>query len=55
MARVTFEMLDDLGILQKLLAITADNALNNNTLVEHLHHQLLKQFDNKVDLEFGNV
>jgi hypothetical protein len=38
-----------------LLAITADNALNNNTLVEHLYNQLLQQFDDKVDLKFGNA
>jgi hypothetical protein len=54
-AGVTFGSLDQLGVLQKLLAITVDNALNNDTLVKHLHHQLLKQFDDEVDLELGNV
>lgn len=33
MAGVTFESLDRLRVLQKLLAITADNASNNDTLV----------------------
>jgi hypothetical protein len=55
MAGITFKTLNRLDVLQKLLAITADNALNNNTLVEHLHHQLLKQFDNEVDLEYSNA
>jgi hypothetical protein len=41
--------------LQKLLAITADNASNNDTLVKHLYHQLLILFDNEADLEIGNV
>jgi hypothetical protein len=55
MAGITFGSIDQLGVLQKLLAITADNALNNDTLVEHLHHQLLTQFNDEVDLEIGNV
>jgi hypothetical protein len=54
MAGITFKTLNKFGILRKLFAITADNAPNNGTLVEHLHRQLLKQFDNKVDLDFGN-
>jgi len=37
-AGITFKTLDELGVLQKLLAITAENALNSDTLVEHLHH-----------------
>lgn len=41
MAGITFGSLDWLRVLQKLLAIIADNALNNDTLIEHLHHQLL--------------
>jgi hypothetical protein len=36
-AGITFAALDRLRVLQKLLAITADNALNNNTLVKHLY------------------
>jgi hypothetical protein len=55
MAGITFGTLDRLDVLQKLLAITADNASNNDTLVEHLHHQLLEQFDDEVDLEYGNT
>jgi hypothetical protein len=55
MAGITFETLDRLDFLQKLLAITADNASNNDTLVEHLHHRLLEQFDDEVDLEYGNA
>jgi hypothetical protein len=55
MAEITFGSLDQLGVLQKLLAVTADNALNNDTLVKHLHCQLLKLFDDKVDLEISNV
>jgi hypothetical protein len=55
MARITFGTLDRLDVLQKLLAITADNASNNDTLVEHLHHQLLQQFDDEVDLEYSNA
>jgi len=50
-----FGSLDRLRVLQKLHAITADNASNNDTLVKHLHCQLLKQFDDKVDPDFGNV
>ena len=55
MAAVTFSLLEDLVIELKLLAITSDNAPNNDTLVEHLHQKLLKQFDNKVDPNFGNT
>ena len=55
MAGITFRSLNQLGVLKKLLAITADNASNNNTLVEHLHRQLLTLFDNEVDFEFGNI
>jgi hypothetical protein len=55
MAGITFGTLDRLDVLQKLLAITADNTLNNNTLVEHLHYQLLEQFDDEVDLEYSNA
>ena len=54
-AGITLGTLDRLDVLQKLLAITADNASNNDTLVEHLHHQLLQQFDDEVDLEYGNA
>jgi len=54
-AGITFGSLNHLGVLEKLLAITADNALNNNTLVKHLHRQLLTLFDNEVDFEFGNI
>jgi len=54
MAGITFRSLNQLGVLEKLLAITADNA-SNNTLVEHLHRQLLTLFDDEVDLEFGNI
>ena len=42
-------------MLRKLLAITADNAPNNDTLVEHLHCQLLRQFDDEVDPDFSNL
>ena len=55
MAGITFGSLDQLGVLQKLLAITADNASNNDTLVEHLHRRLLTLFDDEVDLDIGNV
>jgi hypothetical protein len=55
MAGITLGTLNRLDILQKLLAITADNASNNDTLVEHLHHQLLQQFDDEVDLEYSNA
>ena len=48
-------MLKELEALYKLLALTADNATNNDTLVEHLHCQLLTLFDNEVDLEMGNT
>jgi hypothetical protein len=54
-ARITFKSLEQLRVLQKLLALTADNASNNDTLVEHLHCQLLTQFDDKVDLELSNI
>jgi len=55
MARITFQMLKELGVLHKFLALTADNATNNNTLVEHLHCQLLTLFNDEVDLELGNT
>ena len=55
MAAVTFSMLEDLVIEPKLLAITCDNAPNNDTLVEHLHQKLLKQFDDEVDPDFSNT
>lgn len=54
-AGITFGALNRLGVLQKLLAITVDNALNNDMLVKHLYDQLLEQFNDKVDLEFGNA
>jgi hypothetical protein len=55
MAGITFESLEGLRISRKLLALTADNALNNNTLVEHLHRRLLTQFDDEVDPELSNI
>jgi hypothetical protein len=54
-ARITFKSLERLWVLRKLLTLTADNALNNNTLVEHLHRWLLTQFNDKVDLELSNI
>src|SRR5271170_4359957 len=53
MAAVTYQALKDLNVLCKLLAITADNASNNDTLVEHLHCQLLQQFDER-DPDFND-
>jgi hypothetical protein len=55
MAGIIFGSLDQLRVLEKLLAIIADNALNNDTFVKHLHCQLLTLFNNEVDLEFGNI
>jgi hypothetical protein len=54
-ARITFKSLEQLRVLQKLLALTTDNASNNDTLVEHLHRQLLTQFDDKVDPKLSNI
>jgi hypothetical protein len=54
-AAVTWEMLRDLTIKHKLLAITGDNASNNDTLVEHLHRMLLEEFDDTIDQDLGNL
>ena len=54
-AGITFESLEGLRVSRKLLALTADNALNNDTLVKHLHCRLLTQFNDEVDLELGNI
>jgi hypothetical protein len=53
-AYVVFCMLKDLQVGHKLLAIYADNALNNNTIVDHLHQQLITdtESNDKVD-DFG--
>ena len=45
-------VLQDLKLERKLLAITSDSASNNRTLVKHLHHQLLKTYNDKVDTIF---
>jgi len=52
-AAITFRMLEDFNVLCRLLAIIADNAPNNNTLVEHLYGQHLKQFEDDMDPDFA--
>jgi hypothetical protein len=37
-AGITFKSLDQLRVLQKLLTIIIDNALNNEILVKHLYY-----------------
>ena len=49
LASIVSELLRELGLRQKLLAITADNASNNGTLVDHLHKELLCEFDDYLD------
>jgi hypothetical protein len=49
-------MLERLRCLNKLLAITRDNAENNNTLVEHLYKKLLTLYSNPSTLcDLDNV
>ena len=55
MAEVVYEVLQDLNLKHKLLAVTGDSASNNGTLVEHLHEQLLDEFDNELDKDIGNL
>ena len=55
MAEVVYEMLQDLNLKHKLLAVTSDSAGNNGTLVEHLHTRLLDEFDDKHDDELDNL
>jgi hypothetical protein len=52
---VVYEMLQDLNLKHKLLAVTSNSASNNSTLVEHLHKRLLDEFDNEHDNELGNL
>lgn len=48
-------MLEDLKVKHKLLAVTSDSASNNGTLVNHLYTQLLNEFNDKLDEDFGNL
>lgn len=50
MATVICTMLQELKLESKLIAIIADNADNNKTLVDHLHIQLLKSYDDEPDV-----
>lgn len=49
LADVVLKMLDELDIAPKLLIITGDNAVNNGTLCDSLHDQLLKRYNNDDD------
>jgi len=51
LAEVLVAMLEELGIAQKLLTLTGDNAGNNGTLCDSLHEALLKKYDDE-DHEF---
>jgi hypothetical protein len=53
LARVVYDLLKELSLKHKLLAICADSASNNDTLVTHLHQELLQSFDDRVDQVFG--
>jgi hypothetical protein len=55
-AEVIFRMLERLRCLDKLLAITGDNAENNDTLVEHLYEKLLTLYSDPSTLcDLDNV
>jgi hypothetical protein len=54
-AAVTLLSLSGLWVKHKTLAITTDNDLNNNNLVEDLNRQFQTGFDIKVDYEDGNL
>jgi hypothetical protein len=55
MAEVVYEMLQDLNLKHKLLAVTGDSASNNGTLVDHLYEQLLDEFGDELDEDIGNL
>jgi hypothetical protein len=54
LSRVVFSALQDLNIKHKLFAIVSDSASNNSTLVDHLHKQLLNEFNNKLSDVFNS-
>jgi hypothetical protein len=54
LAAATFSLLTELQIKEKLLALTGDNAANNETLISYLYQALFIEYDNKVDKAFGN-
>jgi hypothetical protein len=49
LAATVFKTLKRLGLLQKLLTITSDNASNNDTLCRHLHSILSRLFDDHLE------
>jgi len=49
MAFTVFKRLKKLNILQKLLTVTADNAFNNDTCVDHLHSMMSRKYDDHLD------
>jgi hypothetical protein len=53
MATVAFETLQELNIAQKLVAVVADNASNNDTLTASLHKKLLESYNDRLDPVFN--
>ena len=52
-ATVAFETLQELNIAQKLVAVVADNASNNDTLTASLYKKLLESYDDRLDPVFN--
>jgi hypothetical protein len=49
LAKVIERALKKHGLLQKLLSITIDNVLNNNTLYRYLYNSIARKYDDHLD------
>jgi hypothetical protein len=49
LARIVERALHKHGLLQKLLSITADNTLNNDTLCRYFYNSMARKYDNHLE------
>jgi len=52
---VIYNIVYNLNLKHKLLAMTSNSISNNYTLIKHLHNQLLTEFDKEKDLKLSNL
>lgn len=49
LSEIVFLVLKRLGVLQKLISVTGDNASNNDTLSRHLYNRMSRLYDNHLE------